>query len=306
MFSSLRQIFTKLIVLFFLIFSVNTIAVAGTADSEEKLDKIEELLHFRGIEGPLKFPFPGGFFNLTSDMLFLPGLYADQFMELIGNHSNIGRLAVVIKKDNPSWVFDIVYSDIGYISDKEAKTWDVDALFEKQLKGDKERNEIRRQKGMPEIETLGWVKKPVYDEKKHHLGWAINLKPIGPNVREETGNIVNYKTYILSRRGYIEVSFLSGESEFEAEKAIAEELLEGIHFYEGEGYEDFIPKQDKVAWFGISTLISGTYGRFAEREEFLLIFVIIIIGGILFAVVAFKRFLERKALVQLNGNDILE
>ncbi|MDO5054643.1 MAG: DUF2167 domain-containing protein [Pasteurella oralis] len=310
MFRALGQVFTKLTALLLLVFSVNTMVLAETAESKQKLDEIERLLFIHGTEGPVKFPLPGGVFDLPSDMVLLPGFYANQFMELIGNNANIGRLAIVMKKDDPSWIFDIVYSDIGYISDKEAKTWDIDALFEKLREGDKELNEIRREKGAAEIDTLGWVKKPIYDDKKHHLVWAINLKPIGPNVEEGASNIVNYNAYLLSRIGYIGLSFLTEESTFESEQAIAEELRERIHFNEGEGYEDFTLGKDKVAWFGISTLVSGTFGQksslFTERDKFFLLVAMIIIAVVLFAVIAFKRLLRRKALISSNSHDTVQ
>ncbi|EGP03206.1 hypothetical protein AAUPMG_11012 [Pasteurella multocida subsp. multocida str. Anand1_goat] len=87
-------------------------------------------------------------------------------MELIGNNQVLGRLGIVMEdNENSEWMADILFEDVGYVSDKEAREWDAQALFTALREGDEEQNKIRRERGIAEIEMVDWIQKPTYDEK---------------------------------------------------------------------------------------------------------------------------------------------
>ncbi|MGC6246887.1 DUF2167 domain-containing protein [Bisgaard Taxon 45] len=283
--------------------------VNAIAENSAEEDLRYEQIFSQAIEGPATIPLADqATFALPEGMIFLPAEEANQYMELIGNNQLLGRLGIVMAaNDDSEWMADILFEDVGYVPDQEAREWDTDALFASLQEGDKEQNKIRREKGIAEIEMVAWIQKPTYDEKNNRLIWAVDLKEVGPYANPELDNTVNYNTYVLGREGYIEVGFITATDRIQEEQHIAQALLSRIHFNSGKAYADFDPNTDAVYQQGLTSLIGGItlatkLGVLALISAFILKFWKIFAIALLVIGIALRGFLRKKNKKQGSDN----
>lgn len=281
----------------------------ANAENTAEEDMLYEQIFSQAIEGPATIPLADqATFDLPAGMIFLPAEDANQYMELIGNNQLLGRLGIVMEDNEDSeWMADILFEDVGYVSDKEAREWDTEALFETLREGDEEQNKIRRERGIAEIEMVAWIQKPTYDEKTNRLIWAVDLKEVGPYANPELDNTVNYNTYVLGREGYIEVGFITGAKRIQEEQQIAQDLLSRIRFNSGKAYADFNPNTDAVYEQGLTSLIGGItlaakLGIFALISAFILKFWKVLAIALFVIGIVVTGLLRKKNKKSANGN----
>lgn len=188
------------------------------------------------------------------------------------------------------WVVTIDYSEEGYVKDSDADKINYDDLLKKMQKGVADQNAERQKQGYRAITLVGWAAPPRYDAATHKLYWAKDLKFEG-----EQGDTLNYSIRMLGRKGVLELNAVADLGQLAEIDEQTPEILGMVDFKEGNRYADFDPKTDKVAKYGIATLVAG--GALAAAAKFgLLKFLwvgilaakkFIIIGVI--AVVAFFR-----------------
>ncbi|HEU6447967.1 MAG TPA: DUF2167 domain-containing protein [Verrucomicrobiae bacterium] len=154
--------------------------------------------------------------------------------------------------DTNCWVVTIDYSEDGYVKDDDASKINYDDLLKKMQKGVTEANKERKKEGYPTVELLGWAAPPHYDSATHKLYWAKKLKFEG-----EDGETLNYNIRILGRKGVLELNAVAGINQLEMIDGETPEILGMVDFKEGSRYADFDPKVDKVAKYGIATLVAG-------------------------------------------------
>lgn len=198
-----------------------------------------------------------------------------------------------------AWVVTIDYSEEGFVKDNDANKINYDDLLKKMQKGVSEENKERKKEGYPTVDLLGWAAPPHYDTATHKLYWAKKLKFEG-----EDGNTLNYNIRILGRKGVLELNAVAGLDQFEAIDKQTPEILGMVDFKEGNRYADFDPKVDKVAKYGIATLVAG--GALAAAAKFgllkgLWIFILaakkFIIIGIVALAAFFKKLFKRDGSV---------
>ena len=193
------------------------------------------------------------------------------------------------------WIVTIDYSEDGYVKDDDASKINYDELLQKMQKGIAENNVERQKQGYPAITLVGWAAPPHYDAAAHKLYWAKDLKFEG-----EDQDTLNYSIRMLGRKGVLELNAVAGVGQFAAIDAQTPQILGMVDFKEGSRYADFDPKVDKVAKYGIATLVAG--GALAAAAKFgllkgLWIFILaakkfIIIGAVAVAAY-FKKFFKR-------------
>jgi uncharacterized membrane-anchored protein len=133
------------------------------------------------------------------------------------------------------------------------------------------------------MEVVGWSEKPSYDAATHRLVWSATVRDKGSNSSEGLG--VNYNTYALGREGYLSLNLVTDLDKLPMHKPEALELLAATQFNEGRRYADFNSSTDKVAAYGLATLVAGAaakkLGFFAVLLAFFAKFakVIIVAGG---------------------------
>jgi len=193
------------------------------------------------------------------------------------------------------WVVTIDYSEDGYVKDDDASKINYDDLLKKMQTSIAENNKARQEHGYPAITLLGWAAPPHYDAATHKLYWAKKLKFEG-----EKGDTLNYSIRMLGRKGVLELNAVASVNQLAEIDAQTPQILGMVDFKEGSRYADFDPKVDKVAKYGIATLVAGGALALAAKAGFFKVLLVallaakkfIIIGVI--AVVAFvKKFFKR-------------
>ena len=176
------------------------------------------------------------------------------------------------------WVVTIDYNENGYVKDDDAAKINYDDLLKKMQAGIAENNQARQKAGYPAISLVGWAAPPRYDSATHKLYWAKQLKFAG----EETDTL-NYSIRMLGRHGVLELNAVAAIGQFAAIDAQTPQILGMVDFKEGSRYADFDVKTDKVAKYGIATLVAG--GALAAAGKFGLL------KGLWVGILALKKFI---------------
>lgn len=234
--------------------------------------------------------------DLPANAAFVPAEQANRVMKALGNSDEIGRVGLIVPTEQSrSWLIDLVWVGEGYVRDGEAKDWEPDAMLESLRAGTEEQNKDRTARGMPAMDIIGWVEKPVYDKINNRLVWSLAARDRGaPSGEVET---VNYNTYALGREGYFSLDLIAGSDTINSDKIVVREVLGSLHYNDGKRYADFNGSTDKVAAYGIAALVGAVavkkLGLLAVIGVFLLKIWKI---GLIFAVAGFaaiKRFFAR-------------
>ncbi|HEV3272378.1 MAG TPA: DUF2167 domain-containing protein [Candidatus Methylacidiphilales bacterium] len=196
--------------------------------------------------------------NLTPDFRFLGGDDARKVLhEMWNNPDDPDLLGMIFPKDkgpldDDGWAVTINYESGGYVKDDDAEKINYDDLLKKMQQQTAEADPERVKEGYPSIELVGWAAPPRYDKATHKLYWAKELKVA--NYPEHT---LNYDIRILGRRGVLVLGAISSMNQFPAIDQKTPEILAMVDFQPGNTYADFDPKIDKVAEYGLATLIAG-------------------------------------------------
>jgi uncharacterized membrane-anchored protein len=193
------------------------------------------------------------------------------------------------------WVVTIDYSEDGYVKDGDASKINYDDLLKKMQKGIAANNAERQKQGYPPITLVGWAAPPHYDSATHKLYWAKQLK-----FGDEPGDTLNYSIRMLGRKGVLELNAVAAIGQFAEIDKQTPQILGMVDFKEGSRYADFDPKVDKVAKYGIATLVAGgvlagaaKLGLLKGLWVFILAAKKFIIIGVIAAVAFFKKLFKR-------------
>ncbi len=180
--------------------------------------------------------------------------------------------------DNFTYAVEVTYSSDGYIDDEDAKDLDYDNLLEEMQDDTSAANPERKELGYPEMELIGWASKPFYDADEKKLHWAKELSFEGEEI-----NTLNYNIRVLGRKGYLNLNAIGTIDILPEFKKDVDEILNSVHFTNGNKYADFNPEIDEVAAYGIGGLIAGKLlakaGFFALILKFWKIIAIAIVGA---------------------------
>ena len=131
----------------------------------------------------------------------------------------------------------------------------VDDMLDQVRSQTRDADKERESAGAPAIDVQGWVERPRYDPAKHQLQWSILSKVNGSPSSADSD--INYNTYSLGRNGYISMRFVTDLSAVESQRPVAAQLLAGLRFNEGKRYADFDASTDRVASYGLASLVGG-------------------------------------------------
>ncbi len=222
---------------------------------QKRIDEIEKLGWTRQGNGNL-----GG----KAEIAILPGYRftsgdgTRKLMAMYGNPPTKREIGMLATEGLGPWII-FEYDESGYVKDDEKNDINADEMLESLREGQKQGNEYRREHNLGELEILGWVVPPRYNEKTHNLEWGTRLKSL-----DTDGISINYNTRLLGRKGVMEVTLVCEPEEMEKMIAEQEKILTGFNYIEGERYAEF-REGDKVAKYGLTALIAGT-GAFAAAK----------------------------------------
>lgn len=212
-----------------------------------------------GHAGPASIPLgKEGTLALPAGYLFIAADGAAKLMKQMGNTTGPTLRGMVVGHDEAhagQWFVVINYIDSGHIAEDDADTWKADDLLKSLRDGTEEANKERKQMGAPEIEIDGWIQPPTYDKTTHRLTWSLGGHDKGSQA--DGNGVVNYNTYQLGREGYYTLNLVTDRGSIDAQKPFAHELLAATAFGKDNRYEDFNPKTDHVAEYGLAALVAG-------------------------------------------------
>ncbi|MBP2653718.1 MAG: Protein of unknown function rane [Firmicutes bacterium] len=293
-----------LILLFILNFAV--VGEAATTSNQATLERAWKQAEKAAIDGPKEVSLGDqAKLNLPDKYIFIPKNEANNIMKAMGNGDSKDLLGMVVSKNSDdNWYIVIEFRPEGYIKDDDAKSWNIDDLFKELKEGTEELNKERTKKGFKEMEIIGWVEKPQYDQAKRQLIWSISSRDKGDTSDDNT---INYNTYVLGREGYIDMCLVTDLKEIERDKPAALDLLKAIEYVPGKRYEDFNSSTDKIAEYGLAALVGGVaakkLGILAIVGAFCLKFIKVIIVAVVALGAGIAKFFRRK---KDNTEDVAE
>lgn len=251
----------------------------------EKIEKIEKVGWVRKGDGQLggiaKIAIPEGF-------RFTGGSGASQVVQLYGNLPMPNASGMLTTEGfGPLIIF--TYKDEGHVPDEEKDTIDADALLESIREGMEASNEVRKERGLDQLEIRGWALPPRYSEKTNTLEWALLIGDLGGKGPAS----VNYETRMLGRTGVMEVQLVCSPDNFEPLLAEFQTIMKGFDYVEGQRYAEF-RQGDRVAKYGLTALVAGTgvvaatklglFGKlgvlFAKMGKLVIVAVIAVLAGL--------------------------
>jgi len=240
----------------------------------QKMKAILESLH--PVSGDVSLPGANATLHLGKDYYYLP---PDEARKVLvdgwGNPPGVAQnvLGIVFPAGktflDDTWGAAITYEGSGYVTDKDAKTADYDALLTQLQSGEEENNAKRKAEGYPAMHLIGWAQPPSYDATSHSVVWAQNIA-----FDDQSDNSLNYDVRMLGRKGVLSLNMITSMSKLEETRADAEKLARSADFTPGERYADFKEGDDK-AGYGIAGLVAAGLGVVAVKKLGLLALILV-------------------------------
>ncbi len=191
--------------------------------------------------------------------MFLPEAQAKAILLEAGHHDNANVAGMILPAaPDGRWSVFVTFDRAGYVRDDDWKTIDPDRML-KDIRAANDAAAPRRLKeGHDAIQTVGWIENPAYDPAAHRLVWSLEVQRTDGTGQPTTkGTAVNYMIDTLGREGYLGFDLITGRQDVETYKPVVQQLAQAAPFNTGKRYEDFNPKTDKVAAFGVLALVGG-------------------------------------------------
>jgi len=225
---------------------------------------------------------------------FVTGDDTRKLMELFGNQPTDREVGYVAPKTD-EWFMVFEFSETGYIKDDEKDSLDADKILQGFKEGDKEANKWRKENNLPELEVIGWHKKPAYDPVTNNLEWATIYQSEGRKG-------INYNIRYLGRKGVMEVVIVADEQNLVKTVASAKKILASYAFTSGNKYSEF-RDGDKIAEYGLAALVGGGALAVAAKSGLLQKFWKLIVVAVVGAGAFVKKIFSRKKTETIASND---
>ncbi len=210
-----------------------------------------------------------------------------KFMELAQNPTSGRELGIIIpntKNDDDFWFIIFEFDEIGYVKDDEKDKLDADAILSSIREGTEAANEVRKERGWPTMEVVGWQQSPFYDPKTNNLTWGIRGR-----ASDSQGESINYSVRLLGRNGAMSVDLVMVPQQAAAVVPQFEGLISGFSYSAGKSYAEF-KTGDKIAAYGLTALIAGGAGAVALKTGLLQKFWKLIVAGVVALLAGLKKF----------------
>jgi uncharacterized membrane-anchored protein len=196
--------------------------------------------------------------HLTPDFRYLSPADADKVLhDLWGNPPDPDTLGMIfpLRDGQPSpatWGIVIEYEESGYVKDDDAAKIDYSKLLAQMQQQARDQNSEREKQGYPTVDLVGWATPPHYDAATHKLYWAKDVR-----FSTSDRDTLNYNIRVLGRRGVLSLNAVAAMDHFPIVAEKMPQVLTMVDFQTGNQYADFDPKVDKIAKYGLATLIAG-------------------------------------------------
>lgn len=255
--------------LFCLTFAASSIAKADDPKDDSKKQSNEPKIAW--VDGPAtvqlgdiaEIKIPAGYRFAGKDG-------TKRFLELTGNPPSGDELGTIVPQaksddDKEFWFVIFEFQDTGYIKDDDRDKLDPNGLLKTITDNTEESNKERLRRGWLPYHIRGWYKQPFYDQQTKNLTWAMQGYSTDQG-KEETS--VNYSVRILGRRGTMSVDLVLDPALVDTVVPKFDKLLTGFSYLHGSAYADF-RSGDKVAEYGLATLVAGGATAIAAKTGLL-------------------------------------
>jgi len=197
-------------------------------------------------------------FNLDDQFLYLDQADARRVLEdMWGNPPDESVLGLIVPRspaltDDDSWAVVVTYSDDGYVSDEDTSKIDYSELLQTMQEEIRDGNPERVKAGYGSLDLVGWAVPPRYDAGSKKMYWARELA-----FNDQDHHTLNYDIRVLGRGGYLSLNAVAGMNSLDTVRAGMERLLPMTEFDAGARYADHNPSTDKIAAYGVASLIGG-------------------------------------------------
>jgi uncharacterized membrane-anchored protein len=193
------------------------------------------------------------------------------------------------------WAVVVTYRDDGHVDDADARDIDYDDMLKDMKKDTESENADREKSGYGAVHLVGWAESPHYDGANKKLYWAKELDFEGT-----PAHTLNYDVRVLGREGVLSMNAVAGIGQIDQVRRGMRSLIDVAEFNEGYRYAEYDAKTDKLAEYGLATLIAGgvaaKLGLFGKLLAFLVAFKkILIAGAVALAGIAGKLFKKKDA-----------
>lgn len=236
------------------------LAATGIAQAQEgggELDAFLSKLHYQS--GTIAVPEAHAQLTLAPHFRYLGATDAQNVLEnLWDNPPDSDVLGLILPdgektlREDSSWAVVVTYSDDGYVSDEEAAKIDYDAMLQDMQEATRDDNAARKEAGYDNVNLVGWAQKPRYDAGSNKLYWAKELAFDG-----SAEHTLNYDIRVLGRGGYLSLNAVAGMAQLSVVEEGMQKVLDMTEFDQGHRYADFNRSTDKLAKYGLATLVAG-------------------------------------------------
>lgn len=191
------------------------------------------------------------------------------------------------------WGVVITYDKDGHVHDDDADSIDYADLLKEMQDSMAEANVERKKLGYGAMTLVGWAETPSDDKAQHKLYWAKELKNEG-----EAEHGLNYNVRVLGREGVLVLNAVASMNQIANVKTEMRNVTAFTDFTPGNRYADFNEDTDKVAEYGLATLVAGgvaaKLGFFGKLFALLVAFKKLIFVGVLALGAWLFKFLRRE------------
>lgn len=265
------------------------------ADEPSTMTKDERIEAFLGLDwkdpSTYKLPNSHSTLALPSGHVALIGKDANRAEMLMGEPSNDDIEAITYKDGLEESVIFESYLD-GYVTIDDWDEIDASALLANISENTEKANTERAKFGSGQLHVVGWLQEPTLDRNTNTVYWAIE------GVSDE-GAIANSVALRLGRKGYEKLTWVTEKALYVPFGGELDVMIRAHSFDPGYRYNDYTTG-DKLAGYGIATLVAGTVGgKIIKASGFVLLFKKL--GGFIIAGIA-AVFYKFKNLFRRNQN----
>jgi uncharacterized membrane-anchored protein len=206
------------------------------------------------VGGPIRVLLAGGrgTLQIPEEMAFVDTAGAAELIAALNVTDPSDIVGVIFKPGSVNGVAVIRYVPAGHVRAEDIRRWTAADILLSIKETVEAANPGRVRDGAEPLEVRDWVVEPAYDPRRHSMFWSplIVTRDTPPN----TGSFTIYSVAVLGREGYFLIQYASTMYRLDIARADIGDILNGLGFPPGHGYDDFQAGTDTPADHGVERM----------------------------------------------------